>query len=279
MAYRTIMTILTDSDDSRHLLENAGKVAREMGAHLDVLCLGIDRTQPGFYYAGASAMVFQDNLAQAHEHAEALEKKAREELANLDIPWSATGISTQLATLNGVVAHRTRFADLVILPQPYGEGRGHEHEAIVEAALFNGSVPVLILPNKKPFPDKIENIVLAWNDSAEALGAARAALPFLKAAEYTCITIIDPPSHGPDRSDPGGALSQMLARHDVRAEVSVLARTLPRVSDILNRHVIDKGADMVVMGAYGHSRFREAIMGGATRHMLEVAEAPVLMMH
>ena len=67
--------------------------------------------------------------------------------------------------------------------------------------------------------------------------------------------------------------------HGVRAEVSVLARTLPRISDILARHVRDQNADLLVMGAYGHSRFREAILGGATRNMLEQAEVPVLMAH
>ena len=279
MAFCTISSIITAEEDLEHVLSNAMIIARGADAHLDVLCLGLDRTQPGFYYAGASAVVFQDNLAQAHEAAEQLESKARSFLANSDLNWSATGVTAQAVVLNGLIAHRTRFADLVVLPRPYGDGHRHEHEAIVEAALFNGNVPVLILPDGHVFPDKVKKIVLAWNDSAEALRAARAALPFLQAADDVCITIIDPPSHGPDRSDPGGALSQMLARHGVNAEVSVLARSMPRVSDILNRHVTDKGADMVVMGAYGHSRFREAIMGGATRHMLELAEVPVLMTH
>jgi nucleotide-binding universal stress UspA family protein len=71
----------------------------------------------------------------------------------------------------------------------------------------------------------------------------------------------------------------MLARHGVNCEVSVLAKTLPRTSDTLLRHARDKNAQMIVMGAYGHSRFRESILGGATRNMLEMAELPVLMAH
>jgi nucleotide-binding universal stress UspA family protein len=109
--------------------------------------------------------------------------------------------------------------------------------------------------------------------------AVRRALPFLKQAQLVNIAVIDPPQHGPERSDPGGALCQMLVRHGVKAEVSVLARTMPRVSDMLNRHLRDLDADLLVMGAYGHSRFREAILGGATRNMLEMAEAPMLMAH
>jgi nucleotide-binding universal stress UspA family protein len=125
----------------------------------------------------------------------------------------------------------------------------------------------------------MRRIVVAWNQSTEALTAIRRALPILRAAVMVDITIIDPPAHGPERSDPGGQLSQMLARHGIKAEVTVLAKTMPRVSDVINRHVRDSNADMVVMGAYGHSRFREAILGGATRHMLEMAEVPVLMAH
>jgi nucleotide-binding universal stress UspA family protein len=93
------------------------------------------------------------------------------------------------------------------------------------------------------------------------------------------IAVIDPPNYGPERSDPGGALCQMLVRHGVKAEVSVLAKTMPRVSEVLVRHVRDQNADLLVMGAYGHSRFREAILGGATRDMLELAQGPVFLAH
>jgi len=93
------------------------------------------------------------------------------------------------------------------------------------------------------------------------------------------VVVIDPPTPGPNRSDPGGVLSQFLARHGVRGDIDVLSKTLPRVSDVLNRHARDMNADMIVMGAYGHSRFREAILGGATRYMLEQAEIPVFMAH
>lgn len=283
MAYKTITTILTDPAVNGASLAAAMAVSSASQGHLDVLCLGLDRTQPGFYYAGASAMVVQDTLTLAREEAVTLEAHAKSALEGADFNWATTGLSAQMVALNGLIAHRTRFSDLVVLPRPYGDGRGHDAEAIVEATLFNAAVPVLITPDDGsvtgPVTGQFDNIVIAWNESTEALRAIRAALPFLQQASKVSIAIIDPPQHGPERSDPGGMLSQLLARHGVRAEVSVLARTMPRVSDILNRHVRDKGADMVVMGAYGHSRFRESILGGATRHMLEVAEVPVLMAH
>jgi nucleotide-binding universal stress UspA family protein len=139
--------------------------------------------------------------------------------------------------------------------------------------------PVLIIPSSGMASAEPKRIVLAWNQSREALVAARRSMPFLRRAETVQIVVIDPPTHGPERSDPGGLLCQLLVRHGVRAEVSVLARTLPRVSEVLARHLLDFDADLLVMGAYGHSRFREAILGGVTRDMLEHAEVPVFLAH
>jgi len=279
MAFRTITTVLTDPEANAASLKTAMELASRENAHLDVLCLGLDRTQPGFYYAGANAMVVQDNLTQAREDSERLEDYARGLLQGADFNWAATGVSAQMVALNGLIAHRTRFSDLVVLPRPYGEGRSHDFEAITEAAMFDGDAPVLIQPDGMDWPDQVRTVLVGWNESMEALRAIRAALPLLQRAENVNITIVDPPQHGPERSDPGGALSQMLSRHGVRPEVSVLSKTLPRICDVLTRHAGDIGADLVVMGAYGHSRFRESILGGATRNMLELAEVPVLMAH
>ncbi|PID35542.1 MAG: universal stress protein [Rhodobacterales bacterium] len=279
MAIRTVATIYTDPALDTGALAAAETVARREDAHLDVLCIGLDRTQPGVYYAGANATIIQDNLAKANEDTARLESEIRDRLRTADFNWSATGISSQMIALNGLIAHRTRFSDLVVLPMPYAKDRGHEAEAIAEAALFNASVPVLVQPDDMEFPEAIDTVMIAWNESAEALRAVRAAMPFLQRAKQVNITIVDPPQHGPDRSDPGGGLSQMLSRHDIRAEVSVLSKTLPQISDVLLRHARDIDADMVVMGAYSHSRFRESLFGGATRYMLERAHLPLFMAH
>jgi nucleotide-binding universal stress UspA family protein len=141
-------------------------------------------------------------------------------------------------------------------------------------------VPVLVLPDSGlGRAAQPRRIVVGWNQGREAMAAVRAALPVLVQADLVNIAVVDPPAHGPERSDPGGLLCQMLVRHGARAEVAVLARTLPRVSDVLKRHVRDQNADLLVMGAYGHSRLREAILGGATRNLLEQAEVPVLIAH
>lgn len=279
MAYKTILTIVTDVEAAKAQIEAAIALARREDAHLDVLCMGVDRTQTGYYYAGATAFVQQETMDRAQDDARKLEAAMTERLTPEDVRWSVESIVAQIGAISTAVGLRARFSDVVVAGLPYGDGRGPEVEAAVEAALFEGQVPVLIVPDGYTAPPEAKRIVVAWNQSSEAMNAIRKALPELKAAEKVDITVVDPPAHGPERSDPGGALSQMLSRHGVHAEVSVLAKTLPRVSDVINRHVRDTKADMVVMGAYGHSRFREAILGGATRSMLEKAEVPVLMAH
>ena len=279
MAYQTITTIMTNDVADRPALDAAIDLAGREGAHLDILCLGIDRTQPEFYYAGAGAIASQAYYVEAERDAVALEKSVSEHMNIQGVPFSTRAIAAQSVGLTQFLRQQIRFTDLVVLPKPYGEGRGAESEAIIESALFDAGVPVLVIPDKKSLPSNIKQVVIAWNEGSEALVAIRAALPLLIAADSVDITIIDPPQHGPDRSDPGGPLSQLLARHGVNAEVSVLAKTMPRVADVLLRHMQDRGADLLVMGAYGHSRFRESILGGATRHILESTEFPVFMAH
>uniref|UniRef100_UPI003B52BB47 universal stress protein n=1 Tax=Roseovarius indicus TaxID=540747 RepID=UPI003B52BB47 len=279
MSYNCLFTVLTDAALVDETLDHAIAMAAAHNAHLDVLCLGVDRSQTGYYYAGASAVVLQETITRAQEDADAIDAKVRHRLGNEDILWASEKGVCQLADMGRHVALRARFSDLAILPQPYGDNRGAELEPATESALFDGKTPALIVPAGGKPNAAPKRVLVAWNESVEALSAVRAALPILTAADEVHVAIIDPPTHGPTRSDPGGMLSQYLARHGVKVEIDVLSKTLPRVSDILMRHAEDMDADLMVMGAYGHSRFREAIFGGATRSMLEHATIPVLMAH
>lgn len=275
MGYKSILTVLT-SGDQRRQLDSAIAMTRREDGHLDVFCIGVDHTQSGYYYAGASAYVLQESIDKAMDAAAELERQVREHLAPRDIRWSVASAVAQAGSLSTLIGMRARYADLVVLSRPYCQGATPDAEAVTEASLFEGSAPVLIVPDQltEPFG---KTILVAWNQSTEAMVAVRRALPLLLAAERVEITIIDPSPIGPERGDPGVALCQMLTRHGVKAEIAVLARTVPLVSDVLNRRATEIGADMVVMGAYGHSRFRQAILGGATRSMLEKAQVPVLM--
>jgi nucleotide-binding universal stress UspA family protein len=279
MSYKSLLTVLTAAETAAAPLAQITALAETFGAHADALCLGVDRTQTGYYYAGANALVLQETLARAQEESEELLGLAEEMLRRAGVPFAADSGIAQIADLGRHVARQARFSDLVVLGKPYGPGKRAEAEPIVESALFEGRAPVLVVPDQGEPLRQPKTVLVAWNESVEAMTAVRKALPFLTGADLVRIAVIDPPQHGPERSDPGGLLAQMLARHGVACEIDVLSKTLTRVSDILNRHAADTAADLIVMGAYGHSRFREAILGGATRNMLEQATVPVLMAH
>ncbi len=279
MAYKSLLCVISDWGHCQPALAQSISLAKSEDAHLEVLCLGVDLTQVTSYFAGANAAVLQQTISRAMKDAERLKKQAEDMLEGEPILWGTYTSVAALADLGRHIAARARFADLVILPHPYGDKVGPEHEPVTEAALFEGRAPVLVVPNKGELSLAPERVVIGWNESAEAMAAVRASLPALKKASWVNITVIDPPVHGPNRADPGGMLSQYLARQGVVAEITVLSKTLPRISDVLIRHVIDCQADMIVMGAYGHSRLREAIFGGATRDMLEEAKAPLFLAH
>ncbi|GHF41392.1 universal stress protein [Seohaeicola zhoushanensis] len=279
MAYKSLLSVVTDLRFADAPLAAMATLAEAGDAHADALCLGVDRTQTGYYYAGANAMVLQETLQRAHAEAAEIQEHVNATLGRTGARWASDKGVVQLADIGRHVGFHARFADLVVLPRPYGKDRGPEVEAVVEAALFEGRAPVLVVPDTGAVKPEPETVLVAWNESAEAMTAIRKALPFLKTAKVVRIVVIDPPAHGPERSDPGGLLGQMLARHGVTCEIDVLSKTLNRVSDVINRHASDTGADLVVMGAYGHSRFREAILGGATRNMLEKAAVPVFLAH
>lgn len=279
MGYKSLTTVLRNPESDAGCLGVAADLAEAWDAHLSVLALGTDKLQPGAFYAGAAAVSIQISMEDAIEDAKAAEAAAREALTGRPFGWQATAAVAQVGAVSQIVARHAGLADMVVLPAPYGDGRTVEDVAVLEAALFYTRTPILVLPPACSMDPSPGRIVVAWNQSAEALAAIRSSLPLLQSADVVDITVIDPPAHDPDRSDPGGQLAEMLARHGVRAEISVLARTMPNISDVIRRHVSDTDADLVVMGAYGHSRFREAILGGATRNMLSDATKPILMAH
>lgn len=280
MWYKTISTVVTDAASNATALAAAAAIARREGAHLDVHCVAVYNLMIDASPMGAPTVLLDNPTAQAAALASKLMDWARKAL-----PADLTQVSLQSVIIaaegmDAVVARTIRYADLIVLTQPYGKGRSQLLVEVAETALFGTDAPVLVVPEgPTDYDQPFRHAVVAWNSGAEALSAIRKALPLLQAAEQVDIVIIDPPKHSAESADPGGSICRMLSRHGVSAEVSILAQTLPRVSDVILRHASEHGADIIVMGAYGHSRLREAIFGGATREMLELSTLPVLMAH
>lgn len=276
MTYRSLLTVFTDKTEAGPALDAAVTLARHHDAHLDVLCIGLNSLRFSVGMAEIDPTATLAMMQEAADRSAAVAAHVRDRLQAEDIRWGVEDAGAQVPGIAGMVAPRARFADLVVLPRPLGEGRPLAAEDVLEAALFGGHAPVLIVPPTGLPAWPPARVVIAWDGGDEAMAAVRAARPLLGAGTVS-VAVVDPGRWGSEGDDPGGAVARSLVRHGVRATVTVLPHSGHSVAEVLNTHVRDTSADLLVMGAYAHTRLREMILGGTTRDMLKGAAVPVLM--
>lgn len=275
MSYKIIATILTEMQEAKDALDAAITLAAEMDAHLDIHVIAINQSSMAYDLSGMSTPVVAAQTKDAIEEREKLESWIWDRMQGESVRWSVQAAMVQSLVLGNYLAENLRFCDLVVLGRPYQDDP--ELAGLVENCMFIAGRPVLMIPKGCKAPRPGARAVLGWNEGAEALSAVREALPFLRAAAETEICIIDPPSHGPDHADPGSGIAQFLTRHGAHPKVNITAKTEGNVADMLLRCALDNDAGLIVSGAYGHSRLREAVFGGTTRSLLENAQTPILM--
>lgn len=256
-------------------------LARRLGAHLIGLCV-LDLAWPAAVdgdVAGGSAMV--QVLAQMQAEAEA---RARRLATLFEAALERAGVAGEWRQVEGhtgaQVALHGRHADLVILGQPDPGNPGAAPAAAAEAALFDTGRPALVVPFAGRFDRPGRRPLLAWNASREAARAVHDALPLLAGAEAVSVLIVDAPADASDLgAEPGADIARHLARHGLPVVVRRVAGAGLPVGEVLLNAAADLGADLIVMGAYGHSRLRELILGGVTRTLLRQMTVPVLLAH
>jgi nucleotide-binding universal stress UspA family protein len=190
---------------------------------------------------------------------------------------SLAGPATTWVTVAGreedIVARRGRLADLLVMPRPTPDARPAAVEAL-HAALFDTGRPVLVAGSSAPLALP-RTIAIAWNGSVEATRATFGAMAFLRRAERILILIGESVRTRPERAD---ELRAYLALHGLPAEVRVFPKTAERPVPVsLLAECRDEGVDMMVMGAFSRSRWRELMLGGVTRHVLAHATLPILL--
>ncbi len=166
-----------------------------------------------------------------------------------------------------------RYTDLTVIGQ---QGDGGADTLSPDDLVMRSGRPVLVIPHIGVKRLVGKHIVVAWDASREAARAVGDAMPVLEHSEMVDIMSIEPEGIG---DLPGADLAQHLARHDIKAEAKQSVANRIDTGDVLLNYVSDSGADLVVMGAYGHSRMREFILGGVTHHMLNHMTVPILMSH
>ena len=235
------------------------------------------RERPGLptegFYALSPALLTAhvDDLRRAiEERSASLKKTAEQVLGGAGVAWEWR---EQEGTVPFGISLESRVSDLVVFGRIEDE-LDFVESALIEETLFQSGAPVLLAPPGAPAAAP-RRVLFAWNGTREAARSLSAGLPFFRGADaVSIVTFGDPPAVSPDAAAAAG----LLARHGVRAEIRQRSRD-ERDPDHLLQEAKDFRADLVVMGAYSHARWRQIVLGGFTRTMVRQAVVPVLLAH
>lgn len=287
--FRYILVEATGRETDMPVFRTALGLARVHAAHLAFLHVQPDLQKLAIPIAsaesGAGAGV-AELIASLEQEALTRHDKAKDAVrdfcAHEAITMSATPLdaspSAEWRVETGEAAYwlavHGRVADLTLL------GRVREHgdvsTYVVDVALMETGRPLLIVPVQPPAQIG-QTVAIAWKDTAEASSAVAAALPLLHRAQRVIILSVEEDA----RTDAAACerLRHVLLWHNRATTVQCLAATGDEPVDILLKAAAELGADLLVMGGYGHSRMREVVFGGFTRRVLQAADLPVLMAH
>jgi nucleotide-binding universal stress UspA family protein len=279
MEYKTIVVHQDNGPRSAVRLELAIRCAQTFNAHLVGLFALSEPHYPSYALAEAGAAVEEAARrirSQSAKKAEEAFRAATNRAGRSEVEWRASGDDALEATRVSA-----RYADLVVVGQ-YDENATTDAGVspnFAEELVLTVGRPVLTVPYAGKFSSMGKRVLVAWNASRESARAVHDALPFLQKAELVQVVAFNP-SKGDEHGDvPGADIGLMLARHGVQVQAAQQhAEGLDIGSQILSR-AADVDADMIVMGAYGHSRMRELVLGGATRTIFEAMTVPVLLSH
>ncbi|MGE0626944.1 MAG: universal stress protein [Hyphomicrobiaceae bacterium] len=279
MSYKTILVHLNDENRLAGLLDAAVGLARTTDAHL----IGVNVLPPviviGGMEGGAGGIV--------EEHRDAYREQIGRIRKTFEESTRVPGVSAEFRQLDADYAdagdaliEHARCADLVVVNQAAPDWAYSNMLDLGERMVLESGRPVLMVPNlHKPGPLG-KRVLVGWNSRREATRAVFDALPILQAADDVAIVWINPQNELRTAGDlPGTEICSTLARHKVRCES---IRTIEPATDVgaaLLSTAQSNDADMIVMGCYGHSRLREFVFGGASRHVLQHMQVPVLLSH
>jgi len=278
MAYKTILLHLDGTERDDAALGLALQLAAQEQAHLTALHV-IHPFSPGLGVygdaaGGVIAEIERNYRDQAQAAADASLQAAEQRAQKADVPFEWR---LEVGMADEIVPVQARYADLTITGQvdPDSTDAPRRRGLAIQLVMDSGR-PILVVPYAGKFAALGKRILVAWNGSREAARAVHDAMPFLRRADLVSVLSINP-----SQADhiAGFDISNQIARHGGKAEAVRTVSGDVSVGDLLLSEAADLDADMIVMGAYGHSRLRELILGGASRHILECMTVPVFMSH
>ena len=274
MAIKNILLYLTQDPRNDARIEAAIALAKTHESHITALYVISPPEMPAYIMAYIPAEVLDKQAADAAAAAAEFEARFRDlcEREGLSHEWrQQEGNSRTVAGLHA------RYADIVVIGQTApADERAEGTDGLADELVLSCGRPVLVIPYVGRYADFGHCVLVAWDGSREATRAVHDALPILEKANKVIVFAVNAASK---HHIPGTDICAHLARHGIVAEAHhTVARDIG-VGDALLAAVSDFGADVMVMGAYGHSRVRELALGGATRSILETMTVPVLLSH
>jgi len=279
MSYKSIIVHLDTGERTHRRLAVAVSMAGQFGAHLTGV-FSIDSPDPkSSAQTVAAGQYHSDRKNRRIQRRASLEQLFRTELQRCEVSgsWLVADESANLA-----VPRMGRYADLIIAGQEDVEDPdSYIANNFQENLIMSAGCPVLLMPHVDLTPSVATHVMVAWDSSREAARAVHDALPFMRKAKNTTVVTIKPmKDHSAGNGHLRPDIAVVIARHgiEVRA-VEIEADEDVSVGDTLLSHALDMGADLVVMGAYAHSRWQELVVGSTTRTILQSMAVPLLMSH
>lgn len=275
MAYKDILVHVDAAPIAVARLDAAAQLAKTQGAHLVALHVQAPPFTPvDLLGTGVTADLIEWQIQQAKAEAEAAHKavQAAEQRHGLNIEWRKVD-----GAIDAAVVDQSRYADLIVLPPDTPlTNLTTPASARAGSVVMAAGRPALIVPNNYANAAIGQRVLVAWKPSAEAARAVHDALPLLQRAEAVIVMRVNPDPEEP-KHNPGFDLATHLARHGVKVTVTPVLAPDTTAGDAILEQARALRADLIVMGAYGHSRLRELVFGGATRSLLQAPPVPVLM--
>lgn len=282
MSYKTV---LVHVDKSRHAAERlrlATAIAREEGAHLiGAAATGVSRYiyQAGMLGDGAAY------TAHLEAHMDVLREQGKECLKSFEETVRLAEVRSYESRLvddeaGAGISLQARYADLVVIGQTdLDEPNPATMPDFPEYVVLNSGRPVLVVPYVGDFSTFGKRALIAWDASVSSTRAVTAAIPLLRRADVVDVVVFNADAQGDAHGEqPGADIALYLARQNVKVNV-VHKHTNIDIGNSLLSAATDLASDLIVMGCYGHSRFREILLGGVSRTVLESMTVPVLMAH
>jgi nucleotide-binding universal stress UspA family protein len=252
-------------------------VAEAFRAHVFGVAFAYEPVVAPSVMGGVPPEIIEEQRSEGENAASALISKFQESARLADLSAESRMIPTSFAGAADLFGQIARRFDLSVVHQAEPDAVAPQ-DLIIEAALFQSGRPVLVVPYIHKERLALDRVLVCWDASRNADRAIADAMPFLQRSKSVDVVVVATERPKSDEL-PGADIALHLARHDLNVDLKRIVSDGTDVASTILSYAADAGADFIVMGGYGHSRFREFILGGATRGILSAMTVPTLMSH